>query len=217
MAKNKKRYKSEAAKLEAEKAKKKRALLKNIKYIAILIAAIAVSVAIIVIIGNRPGSYTIVATEHAAIAVEGYGTLHVELYGEEAPEAVEAFIELAEAGKYNGITLDKLLNGMLETTAISSSSTIKGEFSANGVNNHVKHKKGVLSMVLTDGNDSANGEFFIVTETLKDLDGKSTAFGKITDMSVLNEILADLEPDENGNIPAENQPKITSISFHGHH
>ncbi len=219
MAKNKKRHKSEADKLKAEKAKKKRALLRDIKFLTIVLAAVALAVAVIVIVGNIPekGANAIVPTEHAAIAVEGYGTLHVELYGNEAPETVAAFKKLAESGKYNGITLDKLLNGMLETTAISSTSTIKGEFSDNGVKNRVKHKKGVLSMVLPDGNDSATGEFFIVTETLKDLDGKSTAFGKITDMSILNKIIEDLQPDENGNIAAEKQPKITSISLHGHH
>lgn len=219
MAKNKKRHKSEAAKLEAEKAKKKRALIKDIKFLAIVLAAIAVAVAVIVIVGNIPekGANAIVATEHAAIVVEGYGTLHVELYGNEAPETVAAFKKLAESGKYNGLTFDKLLDGMLQTTAVNSTSTIKGEFSDNGVKNNVKHKKGVLSMVLPDGKDSANGEFFIVTETLKELDGKSTAFGKITDMSILEKILNDLEPDENGEIPAEDRPKITSISLHGHH
>ena len=219
MAKNKKRVKSEAAKLEAEKARKKRALLKNIKYLAIFAAIVVVSVAIIVVIGNLPEKKNggVVATEHAAIVVEGYGTLHVELYGNEAPETVAAFKKLAESGKYNGLTFDKLLDGMLQTTAVNSASTIKGEFSDNGVNNKVKHKKGVLSMVLPNGNNSANGEFFIVTETLKELDGKSTAFGKITDMSVLEKILNDLEPDENGEIPAEDRPKITSISLHAHH
>lgn len=216
MAKNKKRVKSEAAKKAAEKARKKRVLLKNIKFFAIFMAIAIALVAVIVVVGNLPEKKgSPVATEHAAIAVEGYGTLHVELYGNEAPETVKAFKELAHAGKYNGITIDKLLNGMLETTAISSTSTIKGEFSGN-----VKHKKGVLSMVLPNGNDSANGEFFIVTQTLKDLDGKSCAFGKITDMDVLNHILEDLEKielDENGNIPTDKQIKITSVSFHDHH
>ena len=212
MAKNRKRVKSEAAKKQTEKAKKRRALIKDLKFLAIVLAIAVVSVAIIVVVGNLNDKTELVATEHVSIEIDGYETLHVELYGNEAPETVAAFKKLVEAGKYNGITFDKLLNGMLETTAISSTSKIEGEFSGN-----LKHKKGVLSMVLPDGDDSANGEFFIVTETKKDLDGKSAAFGKITNTDVLDKILADLEPDENGNIPADKQIKIKSVSFHDHH
>ena len=160
----------------------------------------------------------------AEIVIKDYGTITLHLDGDTAPITVSNFVKLAESGFYDGLTFHRIMEGFmmqggdpLGNGTGGSEETIKGEFSDNGVKNNVKHKKGVLSMVLPDGKDSANGEFFIVTETLKELDGKSTAFGKITDMSILEKILNDLEPDENGEIPAEDRPKITSISLHGHH
>ena len=35
------------------------------------------------------------ATHHAAIEIENYGTVKLELYGKEAPETVENFVDLA--------------------------------------------------------------------------------------------------------------------------
>ena len=70
--------------------------------------------------------------------------------------------------------------------------SIKGEFSANGVNNNLKFEKGVIGMARSDfstygltseGYNSGSSQFFIVTtdnqETLNSLNGSYTAFGKV--------------------------------------
>jgi len=211
--------KRETAKREAARARKMRSIKKGASVACIAVGILAALTAVILLLGTLFGWWEEkpVATSHAVIAVENYGSLHVELYGNNAPQTVSAFLKLVNEGKYNGLTLDKLLGGKLETGAVNSTATIKGEFSKNGFKNIVKHEKGVLSMAHGEGNDSANGEFFIVTEKNKSLDGKYAAFGKITDTSILDQILKDLTPDENGNIPADKQPKITSISVHAHH
>ena len=56
---------------------------------------------------------------------------------------------------------------------------IKGEFSANGVKNDLKHTYGVLSMARSMMKDSAGSQFFIMTSDSPHLDGQYAAFGKV--------------------------------------
>jgi peptidyl-prolyl cis-trans isomerase B (cyclophilin B) len=60
------------------------------------------------------------------------------------------------------------------------STTIKGEFAANGWNNTLSHKRGVISMARGGYSmDSASSQFFIVHKTTPSLDGKYAAFGHV--------------------------------------
>ena len=63
--------------------------------------------------------------------------------------------------------------------------------------------------------DSASSQFFIVQSDSTFLDGQYAAFGHVTEgMDVVDAICADAEPtDDNGTIPAEQQPVITSITI----
>ena len=68
--------------------------------------------------------------------------------------------------------------------------SIKGEFSANGFENNLKHSKGVLSMARTMDPDSAGSQFFIMVEDAPHLDGQYASFGKlIQGMDVADEIV----------------------------
>ena len=58
---------------------------------------------------------------------------------------------------------------------------IKGEFSANGVANELKHTAGVLSMARSMMPDSAGSQFFIMHQNAPHLDGQYAAFGKLTE------------------------------------
>lgn len=212
------------AKAEAERKARNKRIVKVSLISAIIVLAAAAVVLAVILIGRALGMWekNPTVTEHASITISGE-SLHVEMYGESAPETVAAFVKLAEGNAYNGIRFDRLKDGMLETTKIGSVQgvdTIKGEFADNGVENNVKFKKGTLVMALTDGPDSANGEFFILTEDKEDLEGKYAAFGRIDaeSMADFDEILAGLaEWDDGGLIPADKRPKITSISFHDSH
>ena len=70
--------------------------------------------------------------------------------------------------------------------------TIKGEFKSNGVENNIKHKKGVISMARTSIKDSASSQFFICTADAPHLDGEYAAFCKVIDwvetVDYLNEV-----------------------------
>jgi peptidyl-prolyl cis-trans isomerase B (cyclophilin B) len=66
---------------------------------------------------------------------------------------------------------------------------IKGEFSANGFKNDLKHTEGVLSMARSMMPDSAGSQFFIMHKTSPHLDGQYAAFGKVIEgMDAVNEI-----------------------------
>ncbi|MDP4091041.1 MAG: peptidylprolyl isomerase, partial [Bacillota bacterium] len=56
---------------------------------------------------------------------------------------------------------------------------IRGEFRANGVENNVKHVKGVLSMARAMNPNSAGSQFFIMVDDAPHLDGQYAAFGKV--------------------------------------
>ena len=157
-------------------------------------------------------AYQPTATHHASIEVENYGSLHVALYGNDAPKTVEAFEELAEHGHFDGKSLSLLLGSNMIACNAGDEITIDGEFEENGVKNRVLHKKGTLSMLLPDATapNSANGSFCILTDDMPELDGSRTAFGRVDSLDVLDKIVKDME--ENGVIP-----KIKSVSLHHSH
>ena len=76
-------------------------------------------------------------------------------------------------------------------------SPIKGEFLSNGVENNLRHFRGVLSMARTIVKDSATSQFFIMHETSPHLDGQYASFGGlISGFNVLDKI-ATVETDRN--------------------
>lgn len=91
---------------------------------------------------------------------------------------------------------------------------IKGEFKSNGIENTMSHKRGVISMARTQNDpDSASSQFFIVQADSDFLDGDYAAFGKVTaGMGIVDKICQSVQPiDNNGTVPADQQPKITAI------
>ena len=86
---------------------------------------------------------------------------------------------------------------------------IKGEFLQNGVNNPIKHERGVISMARAAHPDSAGSQFFIMHQDAPHLDGQYAAFGKVVEgMDVVDEIAA--VPTNFMDRPLEEQ-KIQSI------
>ena len=94
-----------------------------------------------------------------------------------------------------------------------SGRNIKGEFSANGWDNPLRHERGVLSMARAYMPDSASSQFFIMHEDAPWLDGQYAAFGRVlTGIEVVDAICANTPvTDGNGTVQRENQPVITSI------
>lgn len=154
---------------------------------------------------------------HVEMVIKDYGTVKLELNADEAPITVQNFIELANDGFYDGIgfhRLDKdfvLQGGDPDGDGIGGSDkSIKGEFAANGVQNNISHKRGVISMARTGNPNSASSQFFICLEDSTFLDGNYAAFGYVTEgMDVIDNI-RDNTP-ESGSIPKDQQPVIETI------
>ena len=123
---------------------------------------------------------------NAIIEVEKFGTIEVELYKEAAPITVDNFVKLVNKGFYNGLTFHRIIKGfMIQGGCPKGNGTggpgysIKGEFSMNGVNNPIKHERGVISMARAMDPNSAGSQFFIIHQAAPHLDGQYAAFGKV--------------------------------------
>ncbi|MBP3729457.1 MAG: peptidylprolyl isomerase, partial [Lachnospiraceae bacterium] len=123
---------------------------------------------------------------HAEITIKNYGTIKLELDEGTAPISVANFIDLAKKGFYDGLTFHRIMDGfMIQGGAPKDRSTpltpIKGEFSANGVENPIPHVAGVISMARTTDMNSATSQFFITVGDSPHLNGQYAAFGRVTE------------------------------------
>ena len=235
MAKKKKNSNYVTEKTELAKAKKQiearnKKIKKNVIISAISFLIVAVIAAAIVLLGFAFGWWEekFEVTYHAEIAVEGYGTIHIELYGEEAPETVNNFVSKAQSGFFNGMSFYKVIDGLYAEAGDPDDlyAGIYGEYSENGFENNISHKRGVISMARrevmgqTVSDKSSSVRFFIVHQDSPQLDGSYAAFGRVIDdgMDVIDKICRDAEPiDNEGTIAPTRQPIITSVSVHHSH
>ena len=154
------------------------------------------------------------------IDVADYGLITAELYPNVAPITVANFVRLANEGFYDGLTFHRIISGFViqggdpnGNGTGGSPDTIKGEFSANGVNNPIAHERGVLSMARSNAPDSASSQFFIMHQAAPHLDGAYAAFGRVLTGMEIVDAICDQTPvtDVNGSVRPENQPVINSI------
>ncbi len=129
--------------------------------------------------------------------IENLGTVKMMLYPDVAPITVNNFISLINQGFYNGLIFHRVIPGFMAQGGDPSGDgtggpgySIKGEFKANGVTNNISHKRGVLSMARSQGNDTAGSQFFIVTTDSTYLDGQYAAFGEVIEgMDVIDSVV----------------------------
>lgn len=130
------------------------------------------------------------------IEMENGKTIKLELYPEQAPKTTENFIKLVKEGFYDGLIFHRVIPGFMvqggcpDGTGMGGPGyTIKGEFSSNGVQNNLKHTRGVISMARAMDPNSAGSQFFIMHADAPHLDGQYAAFGKVVEgMDVVDEI-----------------------------
>ncbi|MDD6274639.1 MAG: peptidylprolyl isomerase [Clostridiaceae bacterium] len=130
------------------------------------------------------------------IEMENGKKIKVELDPASAPISCENFEKLVREGFYDGLIFHRVIKGFMiqggcpqGTGTGGPGYTIKGEFAANGVDNPIKHTRGVVSMARAADPDSAGSQFFIVHEDAPHLDGQYAAFGRVVEgMDVVDEI-----------------------------
>ena len=130
------------------------------------------------------------------ITMEHGKQIKLELDKTAAPITVENFEKLVGEGFYNGLIFHRVIPGFMiqggcpDGTGMGGPGyQIKGEFLQNGVNNPLKHTRGVISMARAAHPDSAGSQFFIMHEDAPHLDGQYAAFGKVVEgIEVVDEI-----------------------------
>lgn len=139
-----------------------------------------------------------------AIIVTDHGKLTFTLQYDEAPRNVENFLELVQAGFYNGLTFHRIVPGFViqggcpkgDGTGIRlDGRLIPAELHEYPV------EAGTLAMARKPSDpNSASCQFFIATTRLADLDGKYSVIGQARDPESLRTLqqLAGLATDRRG-------------------
>lgn len=138
------------------------------------------------------------------LKVKNYGTIKIELDWKEAPNTCANFVELARKGFYDGLIFHRVIRhfriqgGDPEGIGIGGPGySIKGEFKANGFENNLSHKRGVISMARARNPDSAGSQFFICDNDDTFLDGQYAAFGHVVEGRDVVDSIAEVRKDGN--------------------
>ena len=125
------------------------------------------------------------------ITMENGGKIKIELDPSAAPITVENFEKLVRDGFYDGLTFHRIIPGFMIQGGDPEGTGMGGP----GVNNPIRHTRGVISMARSMMPDSAGSQFFIMHEDAPHLDGNYAAFGHVVEgMDVVDEI-AGVETD----------------------
>ncbi|MEY2745565.1 MAG: hypothetical protein RL112_607 [Planctomycetota bacterium] len=108
------------------------------------------------------------------------GEMEMEFWPETAPNHVRNFLDLCQAGFYDGVVFHRVIPGfMIQGGDPTGTGTgggprrLKAEFSQR------PHKKGVLSMARSSDPNSASCQFFVMHDASPHLDGQYSAFGVV--------------------------------------
>ncbi|MBE7092010.1 MAG: peptidylprolyl isomerase [Clostridiales bacterium] len=132
----------------------------------------------------------------AVIEMKNGGKMVIELDEQSAPITVKNFVKLCKEDFYENLIFHRVIEGFMiqggDPTGTGMGGPgyqIKGEFLSNGVNNPLKHTRGVISMARSMMPDSAGSQFFIMHKDAPHLDGQYAAFGKMIEgFEVLDKI-----------------------------
>ena len=132
------------------------------------------------------------------------------------------FISLVSKGFYDGVIFHRVIPGfMIQGGDPLGRGTggpgycIRGEFSANGFKNDLKHSAGVLSMARTMAPNSAGSQFFIMHEDAPHLDGQYAAFGKVFEGMDVVDAIANTRRDFNDKPRVEQKMKKVTVDTFG--
>jgi peptidyl-prolyl cis-trans isomerase B (cyclophilin B) len=116
------------------------------------------------------------------------GTIHLELFDQDAPNTVQNFTDLANKGFYDGLTFHRVIpNFMIQGGCPKGTGTAGPGYTIKCEINDNKHQAGTLSMAHA-GKDTGGSQFFICHAPQPHLDGVHTTFGQTQNMDVVNAI-----------------------------
>ena len=149
-------------------------------------------------------------------------TFKAELYPDVAPNTVNNFISLVGKGFYDGFMFHRVIAGFMiqggDPKGVGTGGPgyrIRGEFSANGVKNPLKHTRGVLSMARAQSPDSAGSQFFVMHADADYLDGQYAAFGKVIEGMDVVDAIASVPTDFRDKPLREQKMKKVTVETFG--
>ena len=132
------------------------------------------------------------------------GDIVIELYENQAPQAVGNFVSLVEKGYYNGLSFHRVLPGFMAQGGCPDSTGGGGPgyniYCECGEPNHRKHFRGCLSMAHA-GQNTGGSQFFLTFRRTSHLDGRHTVFGRVIKGMELLPDLQRIDPQAQGPKP----------------
>jgi len=119
--------------------------------------------------------------DRLTLTLSSGGDVVIKLRSDLAPGHVQRITELANSGFYDGVVFHRVIPGFMaqggDPTGTgyhgSDLPNLKAEFS------DAPHDRGAVSMARSQNPDSANSQFFIVTDDSHFLDGQYTVWGQV--------------------------------------
>jgi peptidyl-prolyl cis-trans isomerase B (cyclophilin B) len=115
------------------------------------------------------------------------GVIEIEMIPEVAPESVRNFLNLAASGALDTTTFGRVVKGFVIQGGNLATSEKWGHALSKRMSRKipdepglVKHVRGIVSMARTEEANSATTNFFILVGAGQHLDGKFSAFGRVT-------------------------------------
>lgn len=129
--------------------------------------------------------------EIEAVVTTEMGEFRIEFAPNKAPKHVEQFLKFTREGYYNGSAFFRAIaNGMVQggDPTLKDPATPRNRWGAGGLNllpsefSDMKHERGTVSTVNIPGQANSDGsQFFICLFPQPALDGKYTAFARVTE------------------------------------
>lgn len=165
----------------------------------------------------EPGQVLQPGKEYFAILKTDKGDIRIELFAEEAPQAVSSFLFLAEAPQnfYDGLTFFFVRQGFV-AQAGDPTCDVGGQAACTGTGgpgytlpveaNRLSHRQGAVALAATiEGEEVHGSQFRILLADDARLDGKETVFGRVVSGLRVLENLGDIIPCF-GQEPSETNP-----------
>ncbi|MBA4208819.1 MAG: peptidylprolyl isomerase [Parvibaculum sp.] len=128
------------------------------------------------------------------------GRVVIELLPDIAPAHAQRIKELSREGFYDGIVFHRVIPGFMAQTGDPTGTGMGGSFKPDvklEASNRVSFIRGTVGMARSSQPNSANSQFFIVTDDSTFLDGNYTLFGRVTEGMEFVDMIAPGEPPAN--------------------